>query len=89
MTVGETLTSNTLVIKCEELPASVVQWMHVQLVIRSLWVLSRPGCQHSFIEIDHEIFSTIILSLLLIQEGQLSVSGEKMHTILVNCSVEV
>ena len=35
-------------------------------------------------EIDHEIFSTIILSLLLIQEGQLSVSGERMCTILVN-----
>ena len=30
----------------------------------------------SFVEIDHEIFSTVILSLLLIQEGQLSVSGE-------------
>ena len=27
--------------------------------------------------IDHEIFSTVILSLPLIQEGQLSVSGEK------------
>ena len=45
-------------------------------------------------EVDHEIFSTInlheifsmvILSLLLIQEGQLSVSGERMCTILVNC----
>ena len=34
--------------------------------------------------IDHEIFSTVILSLLLIQEGQLSVSGERMCTILVN-----
>ena len=41
------------------------------------------GWQHSFVEIDHEIFSTVILSLLLIQEGQLSVSGEKMCTILV------
>ena len=41
--------------------------------------------QQSFVEIDHEIFSKIILSLLLIQEGQLSVSGEKMCTILVNC----
>ena len=29
-------------------------------------------------------FSTIILSLLLIQEGQLSVSGKRMCTILVN-----
>ena len=30
----------------------------------------RQGRQHSFVEIDHEIFSTVILSLLLIQEGQ-------------------
>ena len=35
-------------------------------------------------EIDHEIFSTVILSLPLIQEGQLSVSGKRMCTILVN-----
>ena len=45
----------------------------------------RRGWQHSFMEIDHEIFSTVILSLPLIQEGQLSVSGERMCTILVNC----
>ena len=44
----------------------------------------RPGRQHSFLEIDHEIFSMVILSLPLIQEGQLSVSGERMHTIPVN-----
>ena len=44
----------------------------------------RRGQQHSFVEIDHEIFSTVILSLLLIQEGQLSVSGERMCTVLVN-----
>ena len=44
----------------------------------------RQGRQHSFVEIDHEIFSTVILSLPLIQEGQLSVSGERMCTILVN-----
>ena len=42
------------------------------------------GWQHSFVEIDHKIFSTVILSLQLIQEGQLSVSGERMCTILVN-----
>ena len=36
----------------------------------------RRGWQHSFVETDHEIFSTVILSLPLIQEGQLSVSGE-------------
>ena len=39
----------------------------------------RRGRQHSFVEIDHKIFSTVILSLPLIQEGQLSVSGERMH----------
>ena len=44
----------------------------------------RQGRQHSFVEIDHVIFSTVILSLPLIQEGQLSVSGERMCTILVN-----
>ena len=42
------------------------------------------GRQHSLVEIDHEIFSTVILSLPLIQEGQLSVSGERMCTILLN-----
>ena len=40
--------------------------------------------QHSFVEIDHEIFSMVILSLTLIQQEQLSVSGERMCTILVN-----
>ena len=37
------------------------------------------GRQHSFVEIDCEIFSTVILSFPLIQEEQLSVSGERMH----------
>ena len=44
----------------------------------------RRGRQHSFVAIDHEIFSMVILSLPLIQEGQLSVSGKRMCTILVN-----
>ena len=44
----------------------------------------RWGQQHSFMEIDHEIFSTVILFLSLIQEGHLSVSGERMCSILVN-----
>ena len=35
-------------------------------------------------EVDHEIFSMVILFLPLIQEGQLSVYGERMCTILVN-----
>ena len=42
------------------------------------------GRQHSFVETDHERFSTVILFLPLIQKGQLSVSGERMCTILVN-----
>ena len=33
---------------------------------------------------DQEIFSMVILSLLLIEEGQLSVSGERVCTVLVN-----
>ena len=33
---------------------------------------------------DNEIFSMVILSLPLIQEGLLSVSGERMCTMLVN-----
>ena len=48
--------------------------------------LPRRGRQHSFVEIDHEVFSMVILSLPLIQEGQLSVSGKRMCTILVNRS---
>ena len=44
----------------------------------------RQGWQHSFMEIDYETFSMVILSLPLIQEEQLSVSGERMCTILVN-----
>ena len=40
----------------------------------------RRGRQNSFVEIDHEIFSTVTLSLPLIQEGQLSVSGKRMYT---------
>ena len=42
-----------------------------------------PGRQHSFVEIDHEIFSIVVLSLPLIQEGRCH-SGERMCTILVN-----
>ena len=38
------------------------------------------GRQYSFVEIDHEIFSMVILSIQLIQEGQLSVPGERICT---------
>ena len=36
--------------------------------------------QHSFFEIDPEIFSMVILSIQLILERQLSVSGKRMCT---------
>ena len=58
--------------------------MHVRLVVRRSGVCSPPGRQHSVVEIDHEIFSVVILSLPLIQEGQLSASAKRMYTILVN-----
>ena len=38
----------------------------------------------SFMEFDYEIFPMVIVSLPLIQEGQLSVSDKRMCTILVN-----
>ena len=56
----------------------------VRLETRRSRIQPPPSRQHSFVEIDHEIFSTVILSLPLIQEGQLSVSGERMCTILAN-----
>ena len=63
-----------------DLPASVAQ-----LDVRPTGVQEADrGQQHSFVEIDHEIFSSVILSLPLIQEGQLSVSGKRICTILVN-----
>ena len=69
------------------LPASVVQLDARQTGDQEVAGSTPPprlGRQHSFVEIDHEIFSTVILSLPMIQEGQLSVSGERMCTILVN-----
>ena len=36
--------------------------------------------QHSFTEVDHEIFSTVILSPPLILEGELSISGKRQCT---------
>ena len=67
--------------------------VHYVLVLTSVtqWDACRTGDQvmdespagvrqHSLVEIDHEIFSTVILSLPLIQEGQLLVSGRRMCT---------
>ena len=59
-----------------------LMWKKVRLVIRRLFVQPPPGWQHSFMEIFHEIFCMVILSLPLIQEGQLSVSGKRMCTIM-------
>ena len=39
-----------------------------------------PARSHTFVEIDHDIISTAILSLPLIQEGLLSVTSESMCT---------
>ena len=36
--------------------------------------------QLTFVEIGHEIISTVIISLPLIQAGQLSVTGKRMRT---------
>ena len=47
--------------------------------------LTPLGQRHSFMEIYHEIFSMVVLSSPLIQDGQLSFSGERMCTILVDC----
>ena len=69
---------------CDPILGGSVAWMRVRLVIRRLQVRTPPGRLHSFVEIDHKIFLTVILSLPLIQEGQLSVSGERISTILGN-----
>ena len=67
------------------MPASVAQLDACLTGDQEVAGSTPPSRQHSFMEIDHEIFSMVILSLPLIQEGQLSVSGERMCTILVNC----
>ena len=45
---------------------------------------STPAGSATFFCGDLEIFSTVILSLMLNQKGQLSVSGERMCAMLVN-----
>ena len=46
--------------------------------IQTSRVRSCGPAKHSFVEIGHEIISTAILSLPLIQAEQLSVTGERM-----------
>ena len=38
--------------------------------VRGTWFDTQPGPAHTFVEIDHEIFSTVILLLQLIQEDR-------------------
>ena len=61
-----------------------LNWIRVRLVIRRLRIQPRRVGNNLSWRFDHEIFSTVILSFPLILEGQLSVSGEIMCTILVN-----
>ena len=51
-------------------------WYRSRMRARMVW-FDPPVWQHSFFEIGHEIISTPILSLPLIQVGQFSVTGEK------------
>ena len=48
-------------------------------MIRQSQVQSQPGLAISFVEIDSEMFSTLIPFLPLIQERQLSLSGENVQ----------
>ena len=56
----------------------MVAWSGARLP--SMWPVAGSNRQHSFVEIGQEMISTAILSLPLIQEGQLSVTGERMCT---------
>ena len=41
---------------------------------------SIPGPAYTFIEIDHDFFSTVVYPLPMIQEGLFTVTGESMGT---------
>ena len=66
---------------------SVVWPWWLSLIIRRSHVRSWSGqaWQHSFVEIDSEIFSTVIPSLKLIQDEQMSFLAEECAQVLVNC----
>ena len=48
-----------------------------------------PAQPQTFEEVDHEIISTVILLLLLIQEGFSITKGKFVHEVLVNCLVKL
>ena len=56
----------------------VVEWLFQ--ILGQVWQVDKVSQYMYLLSLD----STVILSLPLIQEGQLSVSGERMCTILVN-----
>ena len=53
------------------------------------WRFDPAVRQHFFMETGHEVTSTAILSLPLIQVGQLSVTGGRMCTCLNSCLISV
>ena len=64
---------------CQSEEASIV--LSVACLNADLGVECEPKLSHlTFMESDHEIISTVILTLLLIQEEQLSFTGESMCT---------
>ena len=63
----------TLVLVCV---CVCVCYSNLMIQNRPTKLSGQPGRHHSFVEIDHEILSMVLFSLPLIQEGQLSVSGE-------------
>ena len=65
----------------------LTQSNRIRLEIRRSPVRSPPGpatFSRGLVEVDHEIFSTVIPSITSIQEGQLSVSGTKRAQVLIN-----
>ena len=88
--IGDKILTELLHLKVAQSPHSDrarprwLSWMRVRLVIKRLRFDPRRVSNIFSWRFDHERFSTVILSLPLIQKGQLSVSGEIMCTILVN-----
>ena len=50
---------------------------------------SIPAQSHTFVEIDHEIISTVILLFPLIQEGYISYKRKYVHEVLFNRFVKL
>ena len=59
---------------------SIFEPCYIQNRVITNHIIKRLWCILSLMEIDHKKFSVVILSHVLIQEGQLSVSGERICT---------